>query len=98
MSKQAKQAVPTITTRGTGGSIFVMDLPLSKHMQEQMDQGRLTVVNADGTPLNPTAVAAVAKPAKSAPKHEWVTYAIAQGGDADDANGLTTSELIAMYG
>lgn len=97
MSEQTKQQAPTATMRGSSGAIFVMDLPLSKHMQDQVAKGLLTEVNADGAPLSLAAVA-VAKPGNGAHKSDWVIYAVAQGGDRKEVNALSMSELIAMYG
>jgi hypothetical protein len=37
-------------------------------------------------------------PAKSAPKSDWVDYAVAQGADPDEADGSTKDQLIDTYG
>jgi hypothetical protein len=37
-------------------------------------------------------------PAKSAPKADWVAFAVAQGADEADAEALTKAELVEQYG
>lgn len=37
-------------------------------------------------------------PAKSAPKAEWVSWAVLQGADSATAEGMTRDELVATYG
>ncbi len=37
-------------------------------------------------------------PAKSAPKADWVAYAVAQGADEAEAEKTTKDELISAYG
>lgn len=37
-------------------------------------------------------------PAKSAPKAEWVEYAVAQGADRDEAEAATKADLVERYG
>jgi len=38
------------------------------------------------------------RPADSARKDEWITYAVARGADRDEAAGLTKADLIELYG
>lgn len=38
------------------------------------------------------------RPAKSASKAEWVDYAVSQGANQDDADGMTKAELQEQYG
>lgn len=38
------------------------------------------------------------RPRSSDPKADWVTYAISQGADADDAENATKAELVELYG
>jgi hypothetical protein len=42
--------------------------------------------------------AAVPKPAKSAPKQDWVAYAVACGADEAEAGARTKDELVEQYG
>jgi hypothetical protein len=44
------------------------------------------------------AVEEVTKPAPYASKADWVTYAVSQGHDADDASSLTKADLQSRYG
>jgi hypothetical protein len=37
-------------------------------------------------------------PAKTAPKADWVTFAVSKGADADEAEALTKQELVELYG
>jgi hypothetical protein len=37
-------------------------------------------------------------PAKTAPKAEWVAFAVSKGADGDEAEGLTKQELQDLYG
>lgn len=37
-------------------------------------------------------------PAQSAPKGEWVDYAVAQGADRDEADDMTKADLVEQYG
>lgn len=40
----------------------------------------------------------VTRPAKSATKGAWVDYAVAQGAERSDVDGMTKAELVARYG
>ena len=44
------------------------------------------------------AVVAVARPAKTAPKSEWVAYAVAQGEDESKAESMTKADLVETFG
>lgn len=97
--------------RGEGGAVFEMDLPLSEVMQEKLLKGYLTPVDADGQP-NPDAGGLVGvlpapgddgdqpePPARTAPKAEWVGYAVHVGGmTPDDADAMTKADLIEEFG
>lgn len=37
-------------------------------------------------------------PAKTAPKADWVAFAMSKGADADEAEALTKQELVELYG
>lgn len=37
-------------------------------------------------------------PAKTAPKADWVAFAVSKGADEVEADGLTKSELVDLYG
>jgi hypothetical protein len=39
----------------------------------------------------------IERPAVSAPKADWVAYAVAVGFDRDEAEALTKDELVALY-
>lgn len=92
--------------KGEGGVVWEMTLPLPETMQEKVTKGYLRRVNPDGTPYvepadvpDPVAPAAVTeRPAQSAPKAEWVGWAVHNGMAPDDADGLTKQDLIDRYG
>jgi hypothetical protein len=54
-----------------------------------LDEG--LVAEVDGTPDDRA-------PAKTAPKADWVTFAVSKGADADEAEALTKQELVELYG
>lgn len=92
----------SILVKGSGGSIFTLDLPLHEAMADQLTKGLLIRVDSDGkkiegdlgdgVPSLPTE-----RPATKANKAEWVGWAVAQGMDADEANGHTKGDLIERY-
>lgn len=41
---------------------------------------------------------ATERPPQAAPKDAWVTYAVAQGADQTEAEGMTKADLISTYG
>lgn len=92
--------------QGEGGGIWRMDLPLPETMQEKVTKGYLRRVNADGSPyVEPVdegqeqAGPEVKRPAQSAPKPEWVGFAVrAHGMKPDDAEAMTKQDLIDMFG
>lgn len=94
----------TIHVRGEGGSIFAMDLPLPEGIAERLTKGLIRRVNEDGSPYVEQAEAAEApglpgsQPAKGASKAEWVGWAVAQGADPTEAESLTKTDLIELYG
>ncbi|MFR9796144.1 hypothetical protein ACL02U_09610 [Streptomyces sp. MS06] len=104
----------TIYLLGEGGGIHAMDLPLPEPIQERLTKGMLRRVNKDGSPYTekPAGPALgtppgpgeqppglpTAEPAKNAPKAEWVGWAVVQGADAEQADGMTKADLIETYG
>lgn len=95
----------TIHVRGEGGTIFEMDLPLPKGVQQRLDAKALVRVNPDGSPYaeaDPEPEGqdpyTIARPGSAANKPEWVTYAVSQGMSVNDANGYTKADLIELYG
>ncbi|GHH83849.1 hypothetical protein [Streptomyces capitiformicae] len=100
----------TVFIRGEGGAVFeVTPSKMTPDMKRRLMLGYLRQVNADGSPLRESAPAApaapaggsaltqgqVPRPAKSAPKKDWVLYGVAVLGlDAEVAEGMTRQELI----
>ncbi|MDX2552606.1 hypothetical protein ACKI1J_43100 [Streptomyces scabiei] len=97
----------TVFIRGEGGAVFEMTpSKMSPETKRRLRLGYLRQVNADGSPLDTTPAPAPAsagpggqepapRPAKSAPKKDWVLYAVtALGLDAERAEGMTRQELI----
>jgi hypothetical protein len=97
----------TVYLRGAGGIVWAHALPLPVEIEKQMTRQELVRVNADGSDWvdEATGVApAVARPADSALKPEWVGYAVwlsEQRGEpisVDTADAMTKADLIARYG
>lgn len=93
----------TIHVLGEGGGIHSMDLPLPEPIADRLAKGLLRRVNEDGTPYveksdDEVPTVPTEAPAKSAPKAEWVGWAVAQGADPEDAEGSTKGDLIELYG
>lgn len=89
--------------RGEGGVVWAHDLPLPEPIQEKVTKGYLRRVSADGSPwAEPVAAGADAgdqRPAQNAVKADWVGYAVrVHGADADEADGMTKTDLIEKYG
>jgi hypothetical protein len=100
----------TVFIRGEGGAVFeVTPSKMTPDMKRRLMLGYLRQVNADGSPLRESAPAApaalaggsaltqgqVPRPAKSAPKKDWVLYGVTVLGlDAEVAEGMTRQELI----
>lgn len=83
--------------RTEGGAEIVLTLPLSAEFAGQQARGELVALDGDGTPTVVDAGPAV-RPPDRAPKAEWVAFAVAQGADPVDAEGLTRAELVDLYG
>lgn len=84
---------------GEGGAVWAHDLPLPEPIQEKVTKGYLRRVHSDGTPWVPGAdEPAAQRPAQTAAKAEWVGWAVAQGAEADEADGMTKADLIEKYG
>ncbi len=97
----------TIHVRGEGGTVFAMDLPLPEGVAQRLARGDIVRVEAGGSPHAEPAEDpgpedadpfAVKRPAPSAPKAEWVVYAVSQGASVLDAEGFTKTELIEKFG
>ncbi|MET9954215.1 hypothetical protein ABZ135_22065 [Streptomyces sp. NPDC006339] len=93
----------TIYLLGEGGGVHAMDLPLPEPIADRLTKGLLRRVNEDGTPYVEQADDSVPAtpteaPAKNAPKAEWVGWAVAQGADPEDAEGMTKADLVELYG
>lgn len=101
----------TIYVRGEGGGIFAMDLPLPEAIADRLTKGLIRRVNEDGSPYTEAPPAPsepepssqvpglpLAEPAKSAPKAEWVGWAVVSGSTPEDAEQMTKTDLIEKYG
>jgi hypothetical protein len=94
----------TIHLRGEGGGIHAMDLPLPEPIEERLRKGMLQRVNEDGSlytePSDDDQVPAppLTEPARSASKADWMGWAVVQGADAEEADGMTKADLIEKYG
>lgn len=98
----------TVFIRGEGGAVFEMTpTKMDADVKRRLRLGYLRQVNADGSPLQasaPTPAPAGAglpdqeptpRPAKSAPKKDWVLYAVTTLGlDPERAEDMTRQELI----
>jgi hypothetical protein len=86
----------TVHILGEGGSIILMSLPLPEAIEDRLHKGYLKRVNADGSPV------AEAKP-RTRPnvnesKADWVSWAVHEGANPDDADAATKADLIERYG
>lgn len=99
--------VQTVHLRGQGGLVIGHDLPLPENIADQLTKGYLQRVNPDGSSYEPepdlpasaaVGVPAATKPAASAPKAEWIGWAVVQGATPDDAEAMTKTDLIEKYG
>jgi hypothetical protein len=89
----------TIHVRGEGGARFVMDLPLPKGLQERLDAGAIVRVNPDGSPIPEAREPDQAeRPPKNASAETWAAYALAQGAEPEEIEGLSRADLIELYG
>lgn len=98
----------TVFVRGEGGAVFEMTpSKMSPDLKRRLRLGYLRQVNADGSPLReaepapapggggPLNQEPAPRPAKSAPKKDWVLYAVTSLGlDPERAEGMTRQELI----
>lgn len=91
-------AAETIFLRGEGGGVHELDLPLPEGIAERYSKGLLTRVNADGSPYEGDTKAEVERPAKSGSRADWVRWAVSQGADAEEADGMTKADLVEHYG
>lgn len=88
---------------GEGGVIWEMALPLPEVMQEKVTKGYLRRVNPDGsTYTEPGEPPERKPPAQSAPKAEWVGWAVNHPDESrrmkpDDAEALTKSDLVERF-
>ncbi len=89
----------TIYIRGEGGGIHAMDLPLHESIQQRLATGQLTRVHQDGSPYTGLAEPSVAappatRPVKTAPKSEWVGWAVTvHHMDPEKAEAMTKADL-----
>lgn len=90
---------------GESGGMWAYDLPLHETIQEKVAKGYLRRVNPDGSPWSApapedgSAPPAERRPSQSAPKVEWIGYAVrAHGADPGEADGMTKPDLIEKYG
>lgn len=82
----------TVKLQGEGGSVFEYDLPLDPYIQQRLDLGRMRQLD-DG----PALVVEAHRPAQSAPKSDWVAWAVqVHGLAADDAEAMTKADLIEL--
>jgi hypothetical protein len=93
----------TIHVLGEGGAVIAMDLPLPDAIAHRMTTGQLRRVNEDGSPYPEPAEPDVPSlpsqaPPTSAPKSEWVGWAVANGADPAAAEAMTKADLIEAHG
>jgi hypothetical protein len=93
----------TIHILGEEGAIFELaPSAITQFIADRLSKGYLKRVNADGTPFVEDTVRV--QPAPYASKAEWVGWAVhaSQSTDSpitpDDADALTKSDLIELYG
>lgn len=80
----------TAQFRGEGGSIFTFDLPLSADNEKKVALGYLRRLDGEEAEL-----VEVERPAQSAPKADWVSFAVHMHGlSPDEAEAMTKADLI----
>lgn len=100
---------PTGWFRGEGGVIFEMDLPLPEAIAQRVRQGAIQRVAGpkggqyiaeedDQTPGAPAPAPPTSRPPQSAPKAEWVAWAVVRGADPETAPAMSKGDLIDRYG
>ncbi|PRB01757.1 hypothetical protein [Microbacterium sp. MYb64] len=98
--KTAPEEPGHIFVRGEGGTVFKLDLPLHETIEQRLHRGYLTrVANADGgVYTGEDAGTVTSRPALTALKPDWVSWAVVQGMTPDDAEALTKTDLIERFG
>lgn len=86
----------TVFLRGEGGGVIEMSLPLHEAIADRLLKGYLVRVNPDNTEW--VAPGERARPALTARKIEWVSWAVYCGALPDDAEAFTKQDLIEKYG
>jgi hypothetical protein len=88
----------------------VVDLPEEERPREMTIEERYAeMLNADGSPradlfeqeapvASPAPSGEMKKPYSNRPKSEWIAYAVQQGHDAEEAEGMTKNDLMSLYG
>lgn len=85
----------TAQFRGEGGSIFTFDLPLSADNEKKVALGYLRRVTSDASEEVAVEQVSVERPAQSAPKADWVSFAVHMHGlTPDEAEAMTKADLI----
>lgn len=96
--------MPDIFIKGEGGGIFQLSLPLHETIEDKLRKGLVTRVDQDGNPFvqvegeDPVPGLPDARPARNAPKLDWVGWAVAQGCDVTEAELMTKADLVDTYG
>jgi hypothetical protein len=104
-----EEETPHVFVRGTGGSVFKLDLPLPDTMEDQLRKGYLIRVNdAEGAPYveggEVIAAPPTERPTLNADKASWVAWAVVESANRgtpvtpDTAEAFTKNDLIEQYG
>lgn len=83
----------TVKLQGEGGVVFEYDLPLDAYTEAKVKAGRMRQVG-DTAPV----VEEAHKPSQSAPKADWVAWAVHEGTEPDEAEAMTKADLIELFG
>lgn len=86
----------TMWLRGESGVVREHKLPLPEGIAHRLAKGYIARVNPDGSPW--VGQSEPVKPATTAPKAAWVGWAVANGADPDEADGMTKADLIDKFG
>lgn len=79
--------------KGEGGVVWDIADPLSAVHQDQVRKHLLVPVDSEDSDK-----VAVQEPAKTAPKAEWVDFAVGHGMSRPDAEAATKADLVEKFG
>lgn len=87
----------TIYIKGEGGVIHQMTLPLPEALEQRLERGHISRVNADGTPYVDDVE--LTKPGPNDNKGKWIEWAVKKhAAEPEAAEAMTKQDLIDTFG